>query len=430
MPASARSLTPTQVHDYVRQHCFQPGYAGRVGVELELLTTQTGDPARRPRLDDLLAAVASVDPPEGSGISLEPGGQVELSSLPRPGPAAAIGATETDLDALRAVLGAAGIATAAIGLDFVRPYDRIVGGGRYEAMEAYFAADGAGPAMMCGTASVQVNSDLGDEAMITRRWRLVHALGPMLAASFANSPLTAGGPTGAKSSRQQIWAALDASRVAPVLTGTGPQSLGPVEAWARYAMAAGVMLIRTSPERFQPVGRGLPFAAWMADGHEAGYPTIEDFAYHLSTLFPPVRPKGWLELRMIDAVPDPWWQVAVAVTTALADDPATFEVAEHACGPVAACWSEAAAHGLTHPALASAARTCFAAALDALPRLGVGRELAALTAAYADRYVDRSRTPGDDLLDAWRADPRCSLSAPVAQWTRRTVRGRTSAIRS
>jgi len=406
-----RSLTATHIRQFVNDHCFKPGFEGWVGVELELLTTRTSDPRLRPQVDDLLAAAATVEPPRGSRITLEPGGQVELSSRPCPGPATAVAAMGTDLDALRAGLGAGGITTGAVGLDFVRPYERVLQGGRYDAMEAYFDASGdtAGRAMMCGTASTQVNLDLGEEDVMTRRWRVAHALGPVLVASFANSPLSVGGPTGAKSSRQQIWTALDPSRSAPVFTDHGPQSLGPAEAWARYAMAARVMLVRSSPEQFQPVGRGLSFAAWMTNGHELGYPTLDDFAYHLSTLFPPVRPKGWLELRMIDALPEPWWQVAVAVTAALLDDPAALEIAERTCRPVAACWSEAAAHGLAHPGLASAARTCFAAALDALPRLGAGGALLDSTADYADRYIDRRRTPGDDLLDAWLTAPDPSL---------------------
>lgn len=415
MPAPTRSLTPALVHRYVREHCFRPGSDNQVGVELELLTTTTEGCTGRPAFDDLLAAATSIVPPRGSAITLEPGGQVELSSRPLPGPSAAITAIATDLQVLRACLGGAGIATASVGLDFVRPYERIVGGGRYEAMEAYFAADGgAGPAMMCGTASVQVNLDLGDEAMLARRWRLAHALGPVLVASFANSPLTVAGPTGAKSSRQQIWAALDASRAAPVVSGTGRHSLGPAEAWARYAMAAGVMLIRTGPDRFEPVGRGLSFASWMADGHELGYPGLDDLVYHLGTLFPPVRPKGWLELRMIDAVPDPWWKVAVAVTTSLLDDPEAFEVAERTCRPTADRWATAAAHGLTDPALASAARSCFAAALEALPRMGVDLDVVAASAEYADRYVARCRTPGDELLEAWLAAPVRSLTSVPA----------------
>jgi glutamate--cysteine ligase len=408
MPAAQRSLTPADVHDFVRRHCFGPGgpeRAGppRVGVELELLTLAGAEPLRRPAADDLIDAVAVVAAalPSGSGITLEPGGQVEVSSRPLAGVRAALAATAADLDALRTGLAAAGIETAAVGLDPARPPRRIVSGPRYDAMEAYFGGSGgAGMAMMCGTASVQVNLDLGEAAVAERRWRLAHAVGPVLVAAFANSPLAGGRPTGARSSRQQIWSALDRGRCAPVVEAGSPRSLTPADTWARYALAADVMLIR-SPDRFHPLGGGLAFGAWMGGGHELGYPTLDDFAYHLTTLFPPVRPKGWLELRMLDAVPDPWWQVAVAVTAALLDDPAAFDVAERACGPVAGCWVEAAAHGLAHPGLASAARTCFAAAVAAMPGLGVGRQTIGAVQEFFDRYVERRRCPGDDLVEAW-----------------------------
>jgi glutamate--cysteine ligase len=222
-----------------------------------------------------------------------------------------------------------------------------------------------------------------------------------MVAAFANSPLAGGRPTGARSSRQQIWGALDSSRSSPVADPRAPQSLTPADTWARYALAADVMLIRTTADRFQPLSGGLAFGAWMGDGHELGYPTLDDFAYHLTTLFPPVRPKGWLELRMLDAVPDPWWAVAVAVVVALLDDPSAFDVAERACVPVADCWADAAAHGPAHPGLASAAGTCFAAALVAMPGMGVDPRTLRATEAFVDRYVDRTRCPGDDLLDAW-----------------------------
>ena len=398
MPAPTRSLTPVDVHDHVRNHCLSPGdQPALVGVELELLTMVTGEPAQRPPAADLMAATADLCLPAGGRVTLEPGGQVELSSSPMPGAAAAIAAVTSDLCVLTDRLGAAGMTTAAVGLDPVRPHRRIVRGPRYDAMEAYFEGDGgAGLAMMCGTASVQVNVDLGDAATLPRRWRLAHALGPVLAAAFANSPLAAGRRTGARSSRQQIWGVLDPSRSAPAVS-----VLSPADSWARYAMAARVMVVRMEADRYAAVDGGLTFSRWMAEGHELGYPTVEDLAYHLTTLFPPVRPKGWLELRMIDAVPDPWWQVAVAVTTALLDDPAAFHTAERTCRPVAGCWAEAAGHGLGHPALASAARTCFAAAIKAMPRLGVERGTVAATEAFVDRYVERGRSPADDVLHAW-----------------------------
>jgi len=400
VPAPTRSLTLADIHDHVRRHCFTPaGPPGRVGVELELLTMQAGDPARRPAPADLFDVVDLLDVPGGGRLTIEPGGQVELSSQPHAGAAAAIDATAAGLRSVRGALAGAGIRTAALGLDPSRPSRRIVSNPRYDAMEGYFEGDGgAGISMMCATASIQVNLDLGDPAELARRWRAAHAIGPMLVAAFANSPLAVGVPTGARSSRQQVWAALDRTRSAPALS-----VLPPADAWARYALTARVMMIRAGAAEYRPLREELSFATWMAEGHELGYPTVDDFAYHLTTLFPPVRPKGWLELRMIDALPGPWWQVALAVTTALLDDPEALDAAERTCGPVAGCWAEAAAYGLGHPGMASAARICFAAALAALPRLGVDPTG---TAAFVDRYVDRGRSPADDVLDAWAAGRR------------------------
>jgi glutamate--cysteine ligase len=410
MPAPTRTLTRADVHDHVRRHCFSPGRSPvRVGIELELLTMAFGDPARQPTAADLREVVDKTSLPAGGRLTLEPGGQVEISSRPHVGPSTAIRATAADLRALRSALGSVGIATVALGLDPSRPHDRVVHGPRYDAMEAYFHGDGgAGMAMMCSTASVQVNVDLGDAATLPRRWRVAHALGPVLVAAFANSPLALGRRTGLSSSRQHVWAVLDRTRTAPALS-----ALPPADAWARYALAARVMLVRARADHYHAVRQDLSFARWMSDGHELGYPTLDDFAYHLTTLFPPVRPKGWLELRMIDAVPDPWWAVAVAVTTALLDDPGAFDVAERTCRPVADSWREAATHGMRHPALASAARTCFAAALDAMPRLDIDRCIVADTEAFVDRYVDRGSCPGDDLL-ATKAAGRPTLASSGA----------------
>lgn len=398
VPAPTRSLTPADIHDHVRRHCFTPaGPPGRVGFELELLTHTSGDPTHRPDPAALFAAVDGLTVPGGGRVTVEPGGQVELSSLPHAGVASAIEATAAGIEFVRAALAGAGIETEASGLDPRRDNRRVVANPRYDAMEAFFAGDGgAGLAMMCGTASIQVNLDLGDAAALPRRWRVAHAVGPVLVAAFSNSPLAGGVPTGARSSRQQIWGMLDASRSAPAVSIRPPAS-----AWARYALAARVMLVRDG-ERYLAVRDHLSFQRWMTEGYQGTYPTADDFAYHLTTLFPPVRPKGWLELRMIDALPDPWWQVAAAVTTALLDDDEAFAIAERACAPVACCWAEAAMLGLAHPGLASAARTCFAAAIAALPRLGVDP---AFTEDYVERYVGRGRSPADDTLESATSVP-------------------------
>src|SRR6185312_11908614 len=111
------------------------------------------------------------------------------------------------------------------------------------------------------------------------------------------------------------------------------------------------------------------------------------------------------ELRMLDALPDEWWPVVFAVTVALLDDEETAAEAADVVGGfgTSRLWREAARNGASCQALNKAARRCFAAALTALPRLGVDDATVAACAAFADRYVDRGRCPADDLLDEWVA---------------------------
>jgi glutamate--cysteine ligase len=282
-------------------------------------------------------------------------------------------------------------------------------------MESFLAADGGeGMVMMCSTAALQVNLDIGDEATHLRRWRRAQALGPILLAAFANAPFSAGTPNGSRSRRAAVWNTIDRSRTGPVdLAGDDP-----VAAWVGYALAARTMLVRSSASLFEPVLAPLPFGRWMDQGHELGFPTIDDFEYHLSTLFPPVRPRGWLELRMIDALPDPWWRAAVAVTTALLDDDGAADAGTRACVGVERLWATAARDGLSHPDLAASAKACFVAAMEALPELGADGATIAATDAYFERFVARGRCPADELLDGWRVSGRL-LPAPILEqaWT-------------
>src|SRR5262249_31054468 len=163
--------------------------------------------------------------------------------------------------------------------------------------------------------------------------------------------------------------------------------------WVQYALDAPVMMIRTdegSDNRghgtaaCRALGTRLTFAEWIDSGHPLGWPTIEDLDYHLTTLFPPVRPRGWLELRVIDALPDEWWPVAVAVAATLMDDAHTAAAASIATTRTRDAWIAAAQHGLSDPALRDAADGCFRAVLDALPRLGTDADTVDAVAAYHD----------------------------------------------
>ncbi len=415
----------TEVHRFVEEECFSGGGDGRVGAELEWLTFPAGD--RRSRvdlstLDALAAEVASL--PAGGNLTFEPGGQVELSSQPDTDLSSLNRAVAGDALVLRGGLDRLGVEASAIGLDPIRPDTRVLDGSRYVAMQAYFDAEGpAGRSMMCGTASIQVNLDVGQPSARAGRWSLAHAVGPVLAAAFANSPFVAGCPSGLRSTRLARCLTMDPTRTAAVAHGprSGSTWHQPAAAWADYALNARVMMVRRDDGRlrqpdFEPVLEPLTFSEWMtrpdggpvsaATGRPLGFPGLDDLAYHLTTLFPPVRPKGWLELRMIDALPDPWWRVAVAVPAVLLNDPEAAEAATMATSPTAGLWEEAARCGLAHPLLASAAQACFGAALAGLDRAGTDTDTMDACVAFDDRFVARGRCPADELVQAWAREGR------------------------
>ena len=404
MNPSAPPLTLADVTRHVRDHVFgtadlaadAPAARDQVGVELEWLTGYRGH--QRLSLDQAQAVVADLSPlPHGSRITVEPGGQLELSSAPFATVADALEGTATDLFVLDQACAQRRIDLYALGADPLRAPERVVTAPRYAAMESYFDRQGrSGRTMMCNTAAIQLNIGLGPEAEAATRWRLANRLGPVLIACFANSPFADGGPSGWKSTRLRAWWALDPSRSAPV-DPTGD----PVQRWVDYLLDAQVMLIRRDGHHLAP-GSPLTFGCWVRDGHPAGPPTADDLAYHLTTLFPPVRPRGWLELRMFDALPTPFWQVAVAVSAALIREAAVAPRLEQLLAGTHGLWVDAAQLGLGHPVLRAAATEVFELAVELLER--ADDHHADLASLYLDRWVARGRCPADDRLDQWRRD--------------------------
>ena len=210
MPALRRHLTVDALRRYIAERCLAPSDQGLVGVELELLTYPSADPSLRPTATLLESVVAQTTLPAASRITLEPGGQVEISTPPLRGLASALAAAAADLAALTAALRARGLEPVARGLDTLRPPERILDQPRYAAMEAFLDVEGfAGRTMMCSTASVQVNVETGPATGVAARWRLAHDLGPVLVATFAHSPVPGGGGCGPRSARQQVWSVMD-----------------------------------------------------------------------------------------------------------------------------------------------------------------------------------------------------------------------------
>ncbi|GAY14140.1 ergothioneine biosynthesis glutamate--cysteine ligase EgtA [Mycobacterium sp. shizuoka-1] len=374
--------------------CMQHGPIGQVGLELEAHCFDLHDVRRRPGWSELNDVIGSVGPlPGGSAVTVEPGGAVELSGPPAMGPLPAISALVADRAALRAAFARAGLGLVLLGADPLRRPHRVNPGPRYQAMERFFTASQtgrAGAAMMTSTASIQVNLDAGPRDGWADRVRLAHALGPTMIAIAANSPLLAGQFTGWVSSRQRVWSQLDSARCGPILGASGDD---PCTDWARYALKAPVMLVHT-PDAVA-VTEHVPFADW-ADGLVllgGRRPTTADLDYHLTTLFPPVRPRRWLEIRYLDSVPDELLPAVVFMMVTLLDDPDAAAMAAEAVEPVATAWDLAARVGLRDNRLFEAANRCVAVAAERAPA-----ELSESMQRLV-HIVEHGRCPADDFAD-------------------------------
>jgi glutamate--cysteine ligase len=440
-------FTEADAEAHVHGICFKTGPPERVGVELEWLIRDPRDPALPVRAEQVAAALAPFTAseadtpareqgyqkheerivrykipalPSGATLTVEPGGQLELSSAPADTLGELVEVTGRDLTALRDAAAAAGLELCGYGLDPLRPPRRVLDLPRYAAMERFFDRDGPwGRQMMCGTASVQVCLDAGDdgtsESSYRSRWRLLHAIGPVLVAAFANSPLRRGRPTGWRSARQQVWANMDPGRTrapaAPLTDGGDPR-----DAWATYALDAELMCVREPGSTDWTAPPGLTFRDWVRDGGSGTLrpPTPQDLDYHLSTLFPPIRPRGHMELRMIDAQPGNGWIVPAAVATALTVDQRAADAALAAAEPVWRQpgpgsggvhsrhdpWLRAARSGPSDPEISRASRQCFEAADAALGRADAPAPIRQAVADFTERYVLQDRCPANDQLEA------------------------------
>jgi glutamate--cysteine ligase len=251
---------------------------------------------------DNVIALKRPEGEKGGTISLEPGGQFELSGAPLE----TVHETDAETDEhLRQILGVGeDLAIGFLGVGFSPKWrlDEIpqMPKKRYQVMTRYMPMVGSrGLDMMYRTATVQVNLDFGSEADMVKKLRVSLALQPIATALFASSPFTEGRPNGFQSLRSEIWRDTDRQR-----TGTLPfafeDGMG-YERYVEYALDVPMYFVYRDGNYIDVAGASFrDFMAGRLQALPGEKPTIDDWADHLTTLFPEVRLKRFLEMRGAD----------------------------------------------------------------------------------------------------------------------------------
>lgn len=388
---------------------------GFVGLELEWIPAR---PALRPpgtvgvpTLKSLLSIPS--DLVSEARLTFEPGGQVEISPPPSPSVTQLLDRIAGLSDTIRDSLRGSGVDLFSSG---VNPWHSLEDLGlqtpapRYTGMQAHFDAIGpAGRGMMRQTASMQVCLDLGGPATAIDRWRVANLAGPALAAVFANSPVLAGSATGTPGTRSGLWQHVDASRTGFDGRQIGPADLGEVaRAYNDFALRAEFIQVPESNGAPPSHPRRRSFETWLSAGEgRIGQP---DLAFHLTTLFPPVRPRHHLEVRYIDALPERWLPVPIALLAALLYEPeATREALELLGDRMTGlkAWETSATLAMDDAGLRATALDLFQVAMRAFPRMPVGylpEHVPALVAEYCERFPESGRCPADEQLAHFARD--------------------------
>ncbi|MGD1036010.1 MAG: glutamate--cysteine ligase [Roseiarcus sp.] len=257
------------------------------------------------RIEDDGKLIGLLDAVGGGAISLEPGGQFELSGAPLATIHEAAGELDAYLRCAHAAADPLGIGFLVLGVSpkWSLAETPAMPKSRYRIMSRYMPKVGArGLDMMFRTATVQANLDFSDEADMVAKLRVGLALQPMITALFANSPFTDGRLNGFLSARSEIWRRTDGAR-----TGMLPFAFEPGMGFERYAdYALDVPLYFVKRGAIYHDVAGASFRDLLA-GRLAALPgeraTISDWANHLSTIFPEVRLKRYLEVRGADVGP-------------------------------------------------------------------------------------------------------------------------------
>ncbi len=323
MGSDARITDVAQLAAYFRSGCRQPSEF-RVGGEFEKVGVfaESGEAVsyRGPRGIAALFRhlvqdhdwLPSYEGPhvvglekEGAIITLEPGGQVEFSSAPRE----TVGEVKRDLaqhlEEMIDISEGLGIRWLALGMQPMSVPGQIewVPKGRYRIMSERFLQTGTrGHWMMQTTASVQGAYDFESEEDAAEKFRIAFAISPILTAVFANSPFAGGRTTGDLSSRAATWWDTDPTRCG-LVPGVFDERFD-LDAYIQYALDVPMLFVQRL-KGWMPLPAEITFRRYVQEGYRGMRATHDDWELHLSTLFPEVRLKSFIEVRGCDSVPLP-----------------------------------------------------------------------------------------------------------------------------
>ena len=367
---------------------------------------------------------------DGQAVTLEPGGQFELSGAPLKTVHETCAEVTNHLGQLRKIGRDLGIAF--MGQGFAPEWRRaampMMPKGRYGIMRAYMPKRGKlGLDMMFRTCTIQVNLDFASEADMVKKFRVGLALQPIATALFANSPFTHGKPNGFLSYRSHIWTDTDPDR-----TGMLPFVFEPGMSYARYVdHALDVPMYFVYRDGTYVDASGQSFRDFMAGRLPAlpgQIPTFRDWQDHLTTLFPEVRMKTYLEMRGADG--GPWRRICAlpALWVGLLYDAtaldAAWDLAKHwTVAEMAAVRRTVPKQGLNakirNRTIGELAREVLAIAEGGLKRraqatVDVGDEVAFLDPLK--EIVESGKTPAEEMLEAYHGRWKRSVEPVYAEY--------------
>ncbi|GGL53765.1 glutamate--cysteine ligase [Wenxinia marina] len=354
---------------------------------------------------------------DGANVSLEPGGQLELSGAPLETIHQTCDEVNQHLLEVKSVADEIGVGFIGLGAapDWSHDEMPLMPKGRYALMDGYMKSVGTlGTAMMRRTCTVQVNLDFGSEADMVQKLRVALALQPVATALFANSPFWEGRPNGMKSWRGHIWQNLDADRTG-MLPWVFDEGMG-FERWAEWVLDVPMYFVYRDGTYIDALGQSFrDFLKGELPALPGEKPTLSDWADHLTTVFPEARIKRFIEMRGADG--GPWRRLCAlpALWVGLLYD----QTALDAAWDLAKGWTAETREGLR----VAAARQGLDAVVNGVSMHDLSREVVAIADAglkararpsaggmvpdethFLDALkesVESGRVPADELLERY-----------------------------